>query len=645
LALAVESGLNNWRGFLAVLKEKFDRMKKSSLLSILKGGCGLALLCLACSSTLQAQCSSDPLNPLTVNIKSPGGFTGSFTAPGITFATDTGYNWHPFGLSDFDADIRGCLKVDADGTYTFTLNSDDGSQLFIDGTLVVDDGGVHGPQVVSGSAGLTAGTHSFEVTFFECCGGPSGVDLKLPAGVSYTCCGYDLKVEVGYEEGGCSSSGLYCANPDSGFVLISNVGPSPFVGELRLDGVSGVGSFGHEEVHDTSGPGFVLSPGSSFRLEAGDEASNYGGWNKTVCGPDNGFLLSISGTAGGLDVGFSVYDKDIHSGNFFNTGVGGLVAIDNYILQGGGPNGEDTGDPYEEGQAHAIFHVQGTCCDRCTLTCPPDVKVCNDPGKCSAVVNYAGPNLSGGCSDVTITCDAPSGSEFPVGTTTVHCRANRPDGTLIAECSFNVTVTDNEAPTIACPDTITQCNDRGQCGAVVKFEVRASDNCPDVKVTCSQDSGTFFPKGTTTVVCTATDASGQSSRCTFDIVVKDCEAPTAHCVSTTNPSGNKVPTAGSNPKSGQNPDGFYQLVASDNCGNDDLKIYVGDTGSGFVAGPFKNGDKVKITQAPGVTPNSKPMAGVVVAHIQLKGDAKLWAADSSGNMSAVEICHVAPLPK
>src|SRR5205085_5628783 len=46
-------------------------------------------------------------------------------------------------------------------------------------------------------------------------------------------------------------------------------------------------------------------------------------------------------------------------------------------------------------------------------------------------------------------------------------------------------------------------------------------------------------------------------------------APTAHCVATTNPSGNKVPTAGSNPKSGQNPDGFFQLVASDNCGDDD----------------------------------------------------------------------------
>src|SRR6185436_10614223 len=35
------------------------------------------------------------------------------------------------------------------------------------------------------SVTLNAGTHTFEVQFFECCGGPSGVDLTLPAGVIY----------------------------------------------------------------------------------------------------------------------------------------------------------------------------------------------------------------------------------------------------------------------------------------------------------------------------------------------------------------------------------------------------------------------------------------------------------------------------
>src|SRR5262249_51143945 len=107
------------------------------------------------------------------------GLVGSFAANGVTFATDTGFNWHPFGLDAFGADITGCLNVAADGDYSFSLNSDDGSLLFIDGNLIVDNGGGHSPAVASGTATLVAGLHTFEVQFFEDFGGESGVDLGL----------------------------------------------------------------------------------------------------------------------------------------------------------------------------------------------------------------------------------------------------------------------------------------------------------------------------------------------------------------------------------------------------------------------------------------------------------------------------------
>lgn len=116
------------------------------------------------------------------------GLVGSFASPDIMFATNTGYNWHPFGLGAFGADMTGCLDVEKDGTFTFTLDSDDGSMLYIDNILVVDNGGAHGPAVGSGSAILTAGLHPFEVQFFEDFGGPSGVDLLLPGGVAYGNC-------------------------------------------------------------------------------------------------------------------------------------------------------------------------------------------------------------------------------------------------------------------------------------------------------------------------------------------------------------------------------------------------------------------------------------------------------------------------
>lgn len=110
------------------------------------------------------------------------GFVGSIVTPEISFATDTGYNWHPFGLLEFGADVLATLTAPADGIYTFHLSSDDGSLVFVDGALLIDRGGPHGPSVSDGTLFLTAGAHAVEVQFFECCGGPSGLDFSIPTG-------------------------------------------------------------------------------------------------------------------------------------------------------------------------------------------------------------------------------------------------------------------------------------------------------------------------------------------------------------------------------------------------------------------------------------------------------------------------------
>lgn len=113
------------------------------------------------------------------------GFVGTLSTPGITFATDNGYAWHPFGLGSFGAHSYGTLSVAATGVHTFVLDSDDGSKLFIDGFLVIDNGGAHGPFAVSGSVFLTAGLHTLDVNFWEDFGGPSGVDLHLAPGTMF----------------------------------------------------------------------------------------------------------------------------------------------------------------------------------------------------------------------------------------------------------------------------------------------------------------------------------------------------------------------------------------------------------------------------------------------------------------------------
>src|SRR5204863_9598184 len=104
-------------------------------------------------------------------------------------------------------------------------------------------------------------------------------------------------------------------------------------------------------------------------------------------------------------------------------------------------------------------------------------------------------------------------------------------GGNIGSWSFNVTVTDTQAPTVTCPANITKPNDPGQCTAVVTYATpTASDNCPGVSaVTCTPASGSTFPKGTTTVSCSATDASGNSGSCGLSVTVTDTQAPTIAC--------------------------------------------------------------------------------------------------------------------
>ena len=87
--------------------------------------------------------------------------------------------------------FSGYLGIEAAGDYTFYTASDDGSQLFIDGELVVDNDGLHEVQELSGVVSLGAGFHEIVVTMFEKDGGqilmtswegPDTVGAKVPLG-------------------------------------------------------------------------------------------------------------------------------------------------------------------------------------------------------------------------------------------------------------------------------------------------------------------------------------------------------------------------------------------------------------------------------------------------------------------------------
>jgi hypothetical protein len=87
-------------------------------------------------------------------------------------------------INNFDITVRnqndnfgfrfsGKINIAAAGDYTFYTTSDDGSQLFIDGALLVDNDGLHGAAEQSGVVTLAAGLHDIAVTMFELGGGES----------------------------------------------------------------------------------------------------------------------------------------------------------------------------------------------------------------------------------------------------------------------------------------------------------------------------------------------------------------------------------------------------------------------------------------------------------------------------------------
>ncbi|HEV7780185.1 MAG TPA: HYR domain-containing protein [Chitinophagaceae bacterium] len=91
----------------------------------------------------------------------------------------------------------------------------------------------------------------------------------------------------------------------------------------------------------------------------------------------------------------------------------------------------------------------------------------------------------------------------------------------------------------SCPANITVSNAPGLCGATVTYPAAIANGTPAPTVVYSQASGTFFPKGTTTVTATATNACGTQT-CTFTVTVNDVEVPTVTCpanITVTSPVG------------------------------------------------------------------------------------------------------------
>jgi cytochrome c2 len=84
-------------------------------------------------------------------------------------------------LNDCALKFEGFLKIDSEGTYTFRVTSDDGSKLWIDERLIVNNDGIHPPQLKSGKTNLAKGIHKLAIGVFNGGGGfELSVDVEGP---------------------------------------------------------------------------------------------------------------------------------------------------------------------------------------------------------------------------------------------------------------------------------------------------------------------------------------------------------------------------------------------------------------------------------------------------------------------------------
>ncbi len=163
-----------------------------------------------------------------------------------------------------------------------------------------------------------------------------------------------------------------------------------------------------------------------------------------------------------------------------------------------------------------------------------DLVIHTDPGECTALFTPM-LDVSDNCDpDPTVfnctythpvlgTLTGPSAT-LGLGTWTITCSVADFAGN-VTDCTFTVLVTDNEPPTIQCPPNQTIQVPGCSEGSVAFFDLpTVGDNCPGVTYVCDPpfQSGDFFPCGTTTITCTATDAAGLTASCSHKITVNGC---------------------------------------------------------------------------------------------------------------------------
>ena len=165
------------------------------------------------------------------------------------------------------------------------------------------------------------------------------------------------------------------------------------------------------------------------------------------------------------------------------------------------------------------------------VVCPADVNSETRLGDCFALVYFPQPYTQDNCGidSIVQTAGLPSGSQFPVGISTVEFTVTDVNGN-VSSCSFTITVTDNEAPIAVCQDITIQLDSNGNASIVAAdVDGGSTDNCGVDTIAISTDTFDCSNVGDNNVTFTVTDVNGNTSTCTAIVTVEDITAPVVAC--------------------------------------------------------------------------------------------------------------------
>jgi hypothetical protein len=165
-----------------------------------------------------------------------------------------------------------------------------------------------------------------------------------------------------------------------------------------------------------------------------------------------------------------------------------------------------------------------------SITVPDDI-VAEAESAEGARVAYSVSAVDGFGTPLTVTCDTPSGTVFPLGVTRVTCRAADSFGAS-ASAAFRITVRDTTPPTLSLPASFTVVA-LSEEGATVEYSADAVDLVdPMPLLECSPPSSRVFAVGATVVACEASDRFGNVAVGSFTVtVVLDIVGPKVVSVS------------------------------------------------------------------------------------------------------------------